>query len=321
MLSIIIPVLNEEDNIRELHSSVVNSLESLDREYEILFINDGSTDGTGEILDAIAQDDAHLVVVHLARNYGQTAAIMAGIDSAKGNIFIPMDGDLQNDPADIGVLLQKLDEGYDVVSGWRKDRKDEALKRNLPSRIANRLISYVSGVNLHDYGCSLKAYRKEIIQGVRIYGEMHRFIPIYASWQGAKVTEIPVTHHARKYGKSKYGLERVFKVLLDLCVVKFLEKYLVKPIYIFGGFGVLSILLSFLALFWAICLKVFADTAFILTPLPLFAGLGFLIGVTSILMGLLAEVVVRTYFESQGRKTYLIRPSTLPVSAKTCCTK
>jgi len=233
--------------------------------------------------------------------------MMAGIDHASGDTIIPMDGDLQNDPADIHRLLEKLEEGYECVSGWRKNRQDGELKRNLPSRIANRLISWISGVHLHDYGCSLKAYHKDVIKGVKLYGEMHRFIPIYASWSGARVTEIPVTHHARLFGKSKYGLERVAKVVLDLIVVKFLSKYATKPIYVFGGFGLMSIFISGLAGAYALYLKIFEHVSFILTPLPLLMVMSFITGVMSILMGLLAELVMRTWYESQGKSVYLVR--------------
>lgn len=306
MLSIIIPIYNESGNIEALYERLNGEIQKLAQSYEIIFIDDGSTDDSVAKLIAISDADPHVNTIQLARNYGQTAALMAGIDASQGDIIIPMDGDLQNDPADIKLLLDKIDEGYDVVSGWRKDRKDDAIKRNLPSRIANRLISWVSGVHLHDYGCSLKAYKREMLQDVRIYGEMHRFIPIYASWQGAKVTEIPVTHHPRIHGKSKYGLERTFKVLLDLCVIKFLDRYLVKPIYVFGGFGMVAMLLSGLALLWAVALKMMG-TPFVSTPLPLFSGISFLVGANSILMGLLAEVLSRTYFESQNRKPYIVR--------------
>eukprot|EP01034_Spumella_vulgaris_P010497 gene10497-13318_t len=220
----------------------------------------------------MAAADSRVKVVHFRRNAGQTAAMMAGIDFASGDVLIPLDADLQNDPADIPRLLAKLDEGYDVVSGWRKDRKDDSLRRNLPSRIANSLISRVSGVALHDYGCSLKAYRRDVIKGVKLYGEMHRFIPIYASWNGARVTELPVTHHARRFGVSKYGLERIAKVFLDLMVVKFLDRYAQKPIYVFGGFGLVNLAVSFLAGLWAIILKLFYGTSFILSPLPLLAA-------------------------------------------------
>jgi glycosyltransferase involved in cell wall biosynthesis len=239
-LSVIAPCYNEEESLEKFYQWNKAVLENLEYEYEIVLVNDGSSDSTGAVLDSIAERDDHVKVIHFRRNFGQTAAMMAGIDYSTGDIVIPMDSDLQNDPKDIPRLLEKMEEGYEVVSGWRKDRKDNALKRNLPSRIANWLISKISGVSLHDYGCSLKAYRKDVIKGVKLYGEMHRFIPIYASWFGAKVTEIPVTHHARQYGTSKYGINRTIKVVLDLIVIKFLEGYSQKPIYLFGGFGFLS---------------------------------------------------------------------------------
>jgi glycosyltransferase involved in cell wall biosynthesis len=233
--------------------------------------------------------------------------MMAGIDFASGDVIIGLDGDLQNDPADIPRLLEKLAEGYDVVSGWRRNRKDTALRRNLPSRIANWLISGISGVKLHDYGCTLKAYRKDTMKGVRLYGEMHRFIPIYAAWQGGKVTEIPVNHLPRIHGDSKYGLERIVKVVLDLMVVKFLASYATKPIYVFGGFGLLSIAVSFASVVWALYLKFFESKSFISTPVPLLAVLAFITGVMSILMGLIAEIIMRTYYESQGKSVYLVK--------------
>src|SRR5450631_3771345 len=247
MLSITIPIFNEERNIEPLYRRLVEELEPLAKPFEIIMVNDGSSDGSERALDELAGKDPRVKVVHFRRNFGQTAAMMAGIHYASGEIIVPMDGDLQNDPADIAKLLAKLDEGYDVVSGWRKDRKDHSLRRNLPSRIANLLISRISGVHLHDYGCTLKAYKKDVVKGIKLYGEMHRFIPIYASWHGAKVTEIPVDHHPRKFGQSKYGLERVLKVVLDLAVVKFLDRYAQKPMYVFGGIGMISFLLSALA--------------------------------------------------------------------------
>jgi len=232
---------------------------------------------------------------------------MAGIDHASGEVIIPIDADLQNDPADIPKLLGKLAEGYDVVSGWRKDRQDAAIRRNFVSRLANRLISKISGVHLHDYGCTLKAYKKDVVKGIRLYGEMHRFIPIYATWMGAKVCEIPVQHHARQFGQSKYGLERIAKVLLDLMVVKFLDRHMVKPIYVFGGIGLVSFFASFLSTIWMLWLKFFENTSMIQTPLPLVVTMTFLVGVMCILLGLLAEMIVRTYFESQGRSPYLVK--------------
>lgn len=289
-----------------LYEKIRAAMTTLGLPWELVLVDDGSRDGSSALLDTVAAQDPRVTVVHFARNYGQTAAMMAGMDHAKGDIIIPMDGDLQNDPKDIGRLLEKLAEGYDVVSGWRKDRQDHAIRRNLPSRLANTLISRVSGVRLHDYGCSLKAYRREVLDGVKLYGEMHRFVPIYAAWNGARITEIPVTHHPRLHGESKYGLERIFKVILDLMVVKFLFRYSGKPIYLFGGFGIFSILCGILAGLWAIGLKVFADTAFVQTPLPLLCVFLGVTGLISILMGLLAEMMNRTYHESQGKPVYKI---------------
>ena len=306
MISLIIPVYNEEESLPGLFDAIEKAAAELP-ELEVILVDDGSSDNSGALLAAQARKDPRFKVLRLAVNRGQTAAIQAGIDHASGETLVFMDSDLQNDPADIPRLLEKIDEGYDVVSGWRKERKDNPVKRNFPSRVANALISGISGVRLHDYGCTLKAYRKRALENVRLYGEMHRFIPIYATWQGAKVAEIPVTHHARKHGQSKYGLERIFKVLLDLLVVKFLSGYLTKPIYVFGGFGFLAFFLSFISLLWAFVLKFFFATSLIQTPLPLFAGLCFLLGCMCILMGLLAEVVSRTYYESQNQKPYIIK--------------
>jgi len=232
---------------------------------------------------------------------------MAGIDHAAGDIIVSIDADLQNDPDDIPVLLAKLAEGYDVVSGWRKSRKDAKFRRTFLSRVANRLISRLSGVRLNDYGCTLKAYRADVVKGIRLYGEMHRFIPIYASWMGARVVEVPVAHNPRRFGQSKYGLERIMKVLLDLLVVKFLDRHFVKPIYVFGGFGLFSLMLSSLSTAMLLYLKFVKGLSMILTPLPLLAAMTFLVGFMSILMGFLAEMLVRTYFESQGRAAYLVR--------------
>ena len=305
-LTVTIPLYNEAENIPILYERVRNALDALGKRWELILVNDGSKDDSAVLLDAIAANDMRVSIIHFRRNYGQTAAFMAGLDHARGAIIVPMDGDLQNDPDDIGKLLAKLDEGFDVVSGWRRDRQDHAIKRNLPSRMANGLISRVSGVHLHDYGCSLKAYRRDVLDGVKLYGEMHRFVPIYAAWNGARVTEMAVQHHPRLHGESKYGLERVIKVVLDLLVVKFLFRYSSKPIYVFGGFGFLSIVAGGFAGIWAIALKLFKGTAFILTPLPLLAVFLCAIGVLSILMGLLAEMQNRTYHESQGKAVYRV---------------
>ena len=307
MISIIIPLYDERENILLLYEKLARELPLLGQEFEVILVNDGSTDGSAELLAEIASRDARFKIVNLRRNFGQTAAMMAGIDFATGEIIVPMDGDLQNDPADIRRLVAKLSEGYEVVSGWRNDRQDAALRRNFPSRVANHLISWISGVHLHDYGCSLKAYHRDVIKGVKLYGEMHRFIPIYASWRGARVTEIPVIHHPRIHGKSKYGLERVAKVVLDLLVVKFMAKYATKPIYVFGGFGIINIGISFVAGLYAVFLKLFEHTSFIETPLPLLSVMTFITGVMSFLMGLLAELVMRTYYESQNKSVYLVK--------------
>jgi glycosyltransferase involved in cell wall biosynthesis len=306
-LSVIVPVYNEEGNIGPLCRALTDALGSIGLRYEIILINDGSADRSlAEMRDAVLQFP-HISVIDLLRNYGQTASLMAGIDHATGEVIVPIDADLQNDPADIPAMIEKLREGYDVVSGWRKDRQDKSIRRNLPSRIANRLISAISGVHLHDYGCTLKAYRRDVIKGMRLYGEMHRFIPIYAKWLGAKVCEMPVRHHPRKIGQSKYGLERVIKVVLDLIVVKFLDSFFVKPIYVFGGFGILALATSVVCVALMMYWKIAEGIAMIRTPMPVLAAMTFLVGIISILMGLLAEILVRIYFESQQRTAYSIR--------------
>jgi len=301
-ISVVVPVYNEELNVTELHQRLARVL---DESAEIIFVDDGSTDATAARLKEIAAADPAVRVVRFRRNFGQTAALSAGIDHARGRVIVPIDGDLQNDPNDIPRLLAKLDEGYDVVSGWRVNRKD-SFHRRLPSVIANRIISWISGVRLHDYGCSLKAYRRSVLKDVRLYGEMHRFVPIYASWQGARVTEMAVTHHPRIRGKSNYGIERTLKVVLDLIVVKFLSSYATKPIYIFGGFGVLSFLMSLAAFVLMVYFKVTGQKSFIETPLPLVVVMFLLVGSLSMLLGLVAELTVRTYYESQGKRTYAL---------------
>jgi glycosyltransferase involved in cell wall biosynthesis len=306
-VSVFLPVYNEEPNLRPLHAKLDAALRTLGRSAEIVYVDDGSTDGSLNILRELAQTDPRVRVVALRRNYGQTAAMAAGIDAARGKVLIPMDADLQNDPADIERLLDTLDEGYDVVSGWRKNRKDKMVTRKIPSMIANRLISWIGGVPLHDYGCSLKAYRRESLQDVRLYGEMHRFIPIYASWAGARVTEIPVEHHARTMGKSKYGLSRTLKVVFDLMTIKFMASYQTKPIYVFGSFGMLAFAISLLGGLYAVFLKIFHRADFVQTPLPVLTIVMFAVGVQFLLMGLLAEMLVRTYHESQAKAIYAVR--------------
>lgn len=314
-LSVVVPLFNEAPNLPALHAQLLSALTTLNRPFEIVYVNDGSSDTSPALLDDLAAKDPRIVVIHFRRNFGQTAAMSAGFDHARGRILVPMDGDLQNDPADIAKLLAKIDEGYDVVSGWRRHRQDPLSKR-LPSKIANAIISRVSGVALHDYGCTLKAYRREMLEGVGLYGEMHRFIPIYASYRGARVTEIEVTHHPRRAGKSNYGIERTLKVLLDLIVVKFFGSYLNKPIYLFGSFGCLSLTTAFLALAASVAFKLMPHTNwhgvefhkdFVQTPLPILGSLFAILGVFLILQGLMAEMVMRTYYESQGKRVYLVR--------------
>jgi glycosyltransferase involved in cell wall biosynthesis len=309
-LSVFLPVYNEEPNLPPLHQKLDEALKALGRTAEIIYVDDGSTDGSLKVLRQLARLDNRVRVVALRRNYGQTAAMAAGIDAACGEVLIPMDADLQNDPTDIARLLEKLDEGYDVVSGWRKDRKDKLITRKIPSMLANRLISWIGGVPLHDYGCSLKAYRRESIEDVRLYGEMHRFIPIYASWAGARVAEIPVEHHARTMGKSKYGLSRTLKVVFDLMTIKFMASYQTKPLYIFGTAGLLTFVVSFLSGLFALLMK-FASwpkhADLVQTPLPVMAMVLLVLGIQFFLMGLLAEMLVRTYHESQAKSIYAVR--------------
>jgi glycosyltransferase involved in cell wall biosynthesis len=308
-LSIFLPVYNEEENLPPLHEKLTEALEQLGRSYEILYIDDGSTDGSLARLRELALLDERVRVIAFRRNYGQTAAMSAGIDHARGDVLIPMDADLQNDPADIQRLLTKLDEGYDVVSGWRKDRKDRWLTRRLPSMLANRLVSRIAGVTLHDYGCSLKAYRRDALTDVKLYGEMHRFIPIYAAWAGARVAEIPVTHHARQAGQSKYGLSRTGKVLFDLITIKFMASYMTKPLYLFGWAGALCLVVSFISFALALYFRFVENVHLNRMPLATLAMIMFAMGVQFIFMGLLAEMIVRTYHESQNKPTYLIRES------------
>jgi glycosyltransferase involved in cell wall biosynthesis len=305
-LSVVIPIYNEEENIPPLLEQLRSALKRLGLIYEIIAVDDGSRDNGADVLKRYAAEIPELKIVRLRRNSGQAAAIMAGLERATGEVIVTMDGDLQNDPDDIDKLVSKLTEGYDVVSGWRKDRHDHHLRRNLASRIANRVISRISGIYLHDYGCTLKAYRRSVIQDIRLYGEMHRFIPIYAHWLGARVTELEVKHHPRRFGHSKYGLERIIKVVLDLLVIAFLDRYLVKPIYLFGSIGFAMLGLSVLVFLWMIGLRVFEGTSFISTPLPPLAAILGAVGIIAFLLGLLAEIVMRTYFESQGRRAYLV---------------
>ncbi|HZE63668.1 MAG TPA: glycosyltransferase family 2 protein [Pyrinomonadaceae bacterium] len=309
-VSVFLPVYNEEPNLLPLHAKLDEALKALGRTAEVIYVDDGSSDGSLNVLREIARLDDRVRVVALKRNYGQTAAMAAGIDAAQGDVLIPMDADLQNDPADIIRLLDKMAEGYDVVSGWRKNRQDKMITRKIPSMIANRLISWIGGVPLHDYGCSLKAYRRESLEDVKLYGEMHRFIPIYAAWAGARVTEIPVAHHPRTMGHSKYGLSRTIKVIFDLITIKFMASYQTKPLYLFGWAGLLTFGVSLLSALLA-CLMKFADwphhADFIQTPLPVMAMVMLVLGIQLFLMGLLAEMLVRTYHESQEKRIYAVR--------------
>jgi len=306
-VSIVIPCFNEEESIDELVDEVASVLDKNGIDGEIVLVDDGSTDRSWEKIVARAQREPRLKAVRFRRNFGQTAAMVAGMDYSSGEIIIPMDADLQNDPSAVPDLLAKTKEGYDVVSGWRKNRRDAFVSRTLPSRIANWLISSVSGVHLHDYGCTLKAYRREVLDPVNLYGEMHRFIPIYASWTGARVTEVPVNHRARKYGTSKYGIGRTFKVVLDLLVVKFLGTYGTKPIYFFGGLGFVLCTLGVVAAIWTLYEKYFHGVWAHDNPLVIIFVFLFSLGVQSLFLGLLAEIGVRTYHESQGRPIYMVK--------------
>ena len=306
-LSIVVPFLNEEANLPELYKQITEALTGK-YEFEIVFVDDGSTDGGYEFLRKCHEADGRVQVIRFRRNFGQTAAMSAGFDFALGDVMIPLDADLQNDPADIPRMMDKLSEGYDIVSGWRKDRKDKAATRKLPSRIANWLIGRVTGVRLHDYGCTLKAYRREVLAETKLYGEMHRFIPALANWKGARITELVVNHRARTAGVSKYGLNRTIKVMLDLMTVRFLGSYSTKPIYVFGGLGLISMVLAFIVGIVAIFQRLVGEKLhFNKNVLVTFVVLLVMMSIQFILMGLLAEIMVRTYHESQGRPTYVVR--------------
>jgi glycosyltransferase involved in cell wall biosynthesis len=308
-LSIVVPVYNEVENLLPLHHKIHAALQNMPgRCWEMILVDDGSTDGSLQTIEELASlDPEHVCVVELRRNFGQTAAIAAGIDHSQGEVIVLLDADLQNDPEDIPMLVDKIDQGYDVVSGWRKQRQDKFWTRVLPSRIANWLISTVTGVHLHDYGCTLKAYRREVLKGFRLYGEMHRFIPAYAYSVGAKMVEVPVSHHPRQYGKTKYGLNRTLKVILDLFTVKFLISYANKPIYLFGGAGVFLIAISGAVLFFLMVRKFTLGIDILPSPLLQMSAMVMILGSQSILMGLIAELLARTYHESQQKPTYTVR--------------
>jgi len=307
-LSIVVPVYNEEKNLPELFEQIVAAMQPLEMDWDVTFVDDGSRDASVEVIRQLHEQAPERVrMVVFRRNYGQTAAISAGINQSDGDIVILMDADLQNDPADIPLLLEELDKGFDVISGWRKNRQDNQLTRNLPSHMANRLISSSTGVHLHDYGCTLKAYRREILQSINLYGEMHRFIPVYAKEAGGKISEVVVHHHPRKHGKANYGLERTIKVILDLFTVQFLTKFSQKPIYLFGGVGLGLMVISFALFLWLAIRRIVAAVSVLGSPWFQISVMMFILGFLAMLLGLIAELVMRTYYESQDKKTYAIR--------------
>ena len=306
-ISIVVPVFNERDNVENVYTAISAALRVMDCSYEILMVDDGSSDGSYSVLTQLAEQDPNLKVIRFRRNFGQTAAMSAGFDYAKGDIIIPMDGDLQNDPDDIPRLVAKIHEGYDVVSGWRSNRKDTFVSRKIPSMLANALISRLTGVHLHDYGCTLKAYRREVLDGINLYGEMHRFVPALASQFGAKVTELPVNHFPRLHGVSKYGISRTLRVVLDLITVKFLMAYSTKPIQLFGKWGVYTILAAAGTGTMTLYMKVFEHLSMNRNPLLILTAFLLFMGVQFIVLGLLGELNARTYFESQGKPIYTVK--------------
>ena len=306
-VSVVIPVYNEVESVPHLIDAIANVLRTEGLGYEIVAVDDGSTDGTTLLLKRLAQERRDLRAILLRRNYGQTAAMAAGFNNAKAPVIVTLDGDLQNDPTDIPKLLEKLDEGYDLVSGWRKNRQDAALTRLLPSKIANGLISKVTGVSLHDYGCSLKAYRAELVADMNLYGELHRFLPALAFIEGAKIAELPVSHHARQFGASKYGLSRTFRVLMDLMTIYFMKRFLTRPMHAFGWFGLISTFTGFVIGLYLTYLKLFLGQSIGQRPLLMLSVLLVLAGLQLFCFGLVAELLMRTYHESQGRQIYRIR--------------
>jgi len=307
LISVVLPVYNEIDSLPSLLASITETLESTYLSYEIILVDDGSTDGSAQWLKQAATKYPRVISILLRRNYGQTPAMAAGFDYAQGQAIVTLDSDLQNDPADIPMLLAKLDEGYDLVSGWRKQRQDKFLTRRLPSIVANRLIALVTGVHLHDYGCSLKAYRAELLADMNLYGELHRFLPALAFIEGARITELPVRHHPRRYGQSKYGLGRTFRVAMDLLTIWFMKKFLTRPMHVFGLFGLLSIILGSLLGGYLTFVKIFLGESIGNRPLLILAVVLLLAGVQLFSFGLLAELLMRTYHESQGKPIYRVR--------------
>lgn len=307
LVSVVIPVFNEEESLPRLHTTLTEELEKLGQTWEIVYCDDGSRDRSLELLTTYSAADRRVKVISFRRNFGQTAAMDAGFRHASGQVVIPMDADMQNDPADIAMLLSELDGGFDVVKGWRKDRKDTFVNRTLPSRIANALISRVTGVHLHDYGCTLTAYRREVLEPVRLYGEMHRFIPAYAVWAGGRIKEVVVRHHPRRFGKTKYNITRTFRVLLDLMTVRFLLGYSTKPLYFFGQWGFGLLMLAFLSLMWSVVKRVVWQGPFYSDPFFYATIFLSLAALQILLIGLLAELNVRTYFESRGVPPYVVK--------------
>ncbi|NJL32864.1 MAG: glycosyltransferase family 2 protein [Chloroflexaceae bacterium] len=306
-ISVVVPIYNEEESIPVLYKRLTEELDKLPYSYEIIAIDDGSKDKSFCPARELALQDDRLRVVRFRRNFGQTAGFSAGFDRARGRVIITIDADLQNDPVDIGRLMQKIEEGFDVVSGWRKDRKDPFWNRRLPSQLANLLISWSTGVHLHDYGCSLKAYRTEVLRNIQLYGELHRFIPAVASWQGVDVTEIPVEHHARRFGKSKYGISRIVRVMLDLITVRFLLSYATRPMQIFGLFGLISVLLGTIFGLYLVFIKFVYNAPLADRPLLLLSVVLVILGFQFVSMGLIGELVIRTYYETQHKAIYAVR--------------
>ena len=305
-VSVVIPNFNEEENFSPLYQALKAVMEGMGVKYEVIFIDDGSDDASNEVLQGLAKDDKGVKVIRFRKNFGQTAAIAAGVEHAQGEIIVTMDGDGQNDPQDIPRLLTKLEQGYDVASGWRKNRKDPLLNKRFPSAVANKLISWLTRVRLHDYGCTLKAYRREILKDVRLYGEMHRFIPAYASWVGASITELEVSHHPRRHGRSKYGLSRTTSIILDLITVLFLQRYSTKPIRLFGGAGMILFALGVSTGLFVLLRRLVWGGVWI-SPMILISFLFITMGVMFILLGLIAEIIIRTYHESQGKPIYVVK--------------
>lgn len=306
-ISIIVPVYNEEENLAEFNREILEVLNTVKKEWEIIYINDGSIDNSEEILEDLALKNKKIKIINFRKNFGQTAAISAGINFSKGEVIIPMDADMQNNPSDIPRLLKKIEEGYEVVSGWRKNRKDKLLSRRFPSWAANKIISLITKIRLHDYGCTLKAYKKEVIKDIKLYGEMHRFIPVYTSWMGGRITEIEVDHRPRIYGKSKYNIKRIFKVILDLITLEFLSSYVSKPIYLFGSYGFLCFIGGFAILSILILDKIIYGASMIRSPLLLLSSMLIILSFQFFLIGLLAEIMIRTYHESQNKSPYAVK--------------